>query len=158
MVAETLTATRAASTFPVFKAVGAGLMCAAYGTYEIGAAVEDGDIFAMCKIPAGAVIVGGWFLGDDIDTGTEALDMDLGWADNGADGADPDGLGNFGVLTGDTFAAGNLAFAAAGLAYPIMPVNLPAFTKETTIQVEANVASNGGHTGTITVIVYYVTP
>lgn len=155
MAAETLTSSRAASTFPVFKALGAGLMCVAYGTYEIGAAVEDGDIFEMCKLPPGATVVGGWFLGDDIDTGDEALDMDLGWAANGAEAADPDGLGNFGTLTGDPFAAGNVSIAA-GLAYPILPTNLPSFTKETTIQLEANTASNAGHTGTVTVIIYYV--
>jgi hypothetical protein len=156
MAAETLTGSRAANTFPVFKALGAGLMCVAYGTYEIGAAVEAGDVFEMCKLPPGATVVGGWFLGDDIDTGaTETLDMDLGWAANGAEAADPDGLGNFGTLTGDAFAAGSVSIAA-GLAYPILPTNLPSFTKETTVQLEVNTASAGGHTGTVTVIVYYV--
>lgn len=163
MTAETLTATRAASTFPVFTPSGSGALCCAYGTYEIGAAVEDGDIFEMCRVPAGAVLVGGWFYGDDIDTGTETLDMDIGWAANGGSGtfdtADPDGLGNLGVLTGDAFALGNVS-AVAGLMYPLQNqmVNLPTFTKETVIQIEANAASNAGHTGTVTVVVYYVVP
>ena len=60
MVAETLTATRAADTFPVFKSVGSGVVCAAYGTYEIAANVEAGDIFEMCKVPKGATLIGGW--------------------------------------------------------------------------------------------------
>ena len=63
MVAETLTADRAGSTFPVFKALGAGIVCCAYGTYEVAANVEDGDIFEMCKIPANSTIVGGYFYG-----------------------------------------------------------------------------------------------
>ena len=41
MVAETLTATRAADNFPVYKGHGAGDLCAAYGTYEVAANVED---------------------------------------------------------------------------------------------------------------------
>lgn len=165
MVAETLTSTRAGDNFPVFKANGAGLVCAAYGSYTIGAAVEDGDIFEMCKVPAGAVILGGMFYGSDIDTGTETLDMDLGWAANGGtgtyDAADPDGLGNLGVLTGDAFALGNVS-PVAGLMYPLSGLFatgvLPTFTRETMIQVEANAASAAGHTGTISLVVYYVVP
>ena len=165
MAAETLTATRAADTFPVFTPTGAGLMCAAYGTYAIGAAVEDGDIFEMCKVPAGAVVLGGWFYGADLDTGTEVLDMDIGWAANGGagtyDAADPDGLGNLGVLTGDAFAAGNVS-PVAGLMYPLSGLLatgvLPTFTKETTIQIEANVPANAGHTGSVSVVVFYCVP
>ena len=163
MVAETLTATRAADAFPVFAPPGAGILCAAYGTYEVAANVEDGDIFEMCKVPAGATILGGWFYGDDLDTGTEALDMDVGWAANGGSGtydsADPDGLGHFGVLTGDAFAAGNVS-NVAGLIYPLMGHfgngDLPTFTRETTIQVEANAAAGTFTAGAISVVVFYV--
>lgn len=159
MAAETLTATRAASTFPAFQPTGSGLLCAAYGTYAIAANVEDGDIFEMCRIPAGATIVGGYFYGADLDTGTEALDMDIGWAGNGTEAADPDGLGNLGVLTGDAFAAGNVS-NVTGLIYPLSGVLatgvLPAFTKETVIQVEANVAAATFAAGSISVVVHYV--
>lgn len=163
MAAETLTSTRAASTFPTFQPMGAGLVAAAYGTYTLAANVEDGDIFEMCKIPAGATIIGGYLYGDDLDTGTETLDMDIGWAANGGSGtydsADPDGLGNLGVLTGDAFAAGNVS-PVAGLIYPFSGVfatgELPSFTKETTIQIEANAAAATGGTGTVSVVVLYV--
>ena len=165
MAAETLTATRAAASFPTFQPTGAGLVCAAYGSYTIAAAVEDGDIFEMCKVPAGAVLLGGHFYGDDLDTGTETLDMDIGWAANGGSGtydaADPDGLGNLGVITGDVFAAGNVA-NVAGIHYPLagkfLEGELPTFTAETTIQIEANAAGNAGHTGTISLVVFYVVP
>lgn len=164
MAAETLTADRAKATFPVFKPnSGSGLLCAAYGTYEIAANVEDGDIFEMCRLPAGARILGGYFYGDDLDTGTETLDMDIGWASNGGSGdfdnADPDGLGNLGVLTGDAFANGNVS-ATAGLVYPFSGVladgDLPYFTRETVIQVEVNAAAATFAAGAISVVVFYV--
>lgn len=156
MTAETLTATRAADSFPVFKALGAGILCVAHGTYELAANVEDGDIFEMCKIPAGATVVGGWIMADDLDTGTEALDMDVGWAANGEEAADPDGFGNLGVWTGDAIAnlkpeAGNLIFFGGKL----LTDGPQTFTNETTIQVEANVAANAGGTGTLSVVVLY---
>src|SRR5687768_2318421 len=97
----TLTATRAASTFPVAASTGAGLVHAAHGTYEHAANPTAADIIQFCKVPKNATVIGGWLMGDDIDTGTEAFDMDLGWAANGVDAADPDGFGNFGVLSGD---------------------------------------------------------
>jgi len=165
MTAETLTSTRAGAGFPTFAPLGAGILCAAYGQYTIAAAVEAGDIFEMCKLPPGAVIMGGWFRAVDLDTGgTESLDMDIGWAANGGsgtfDGVDTDGLGNLGVLTGDTFALGNLAFEAAGLVYPLAGQlsvgKFPWFSKETTVQVYANAAANGGHVGLMSVCVFYV--
>lgn len=163
MTAETLTSTRAASTFPVAQSHTAGNLMVAYGTYEIAANVEDGDIFEMCKIPAGATIVGGYFYGDDLDTGAEALDLDVGWAANGGSGtydsADPDGLGNLGTLTGDAFAAGNVS-PVVGLIYPFSGHfangDLPTFTAETTIQVEANAAATTFAAGAISVVVFYV--
>jgi len=163
MAAETLTAVRGAAGFPIAHYAGAGVLQCAYGSYTIAAVVEDGDIFEMCWVPAGAVIVGGYFYGADIDTGTEVLDMDVGWAANGGSGtydaADPDGLGDLGALTGDAFVAGNVS-PTVGLMYPLsgrLSVGiLPFFTKKTKIQVEANVPSNAGHTGVISVVVWYV--
>lgn len=160
MTAETLTALRAASTFPAKSSPG-GAVDAAYGTYEIAAAVETGDIFEMCVLPAGARLLSGYFYGDDIDTGTEALDMDIGWAANGGSGSydavDTDGLGNLGTLTGDSFATGNLSVAAA-LIYPFqnLIVELPYFTKRTKLQIYANTASNAGHVGTVSLVGFYV--
>ncbi len=156
MVAETLTATRAASTFPVAGAGMAGNLKVAYGSYTIAAAVEDGDIFEMCRVPAGATVIGGYLQGADIDTGTEALDMDIGWAGNGVESADPDGFGDLGTITGDV----SVHMGTAGIYMPFQGVLITTgpktFTKETIIQVEANTASNAGHTGIITVVVFYV--
>lgn len=158
MVAETLTATRAAETFPLQGDGWAGNLKVAYGTYAIAANVEDGDIFEMCKVPAGATIVGGYCYADDLDTNaTETLDMDVGWAANGSDAADPDGLGNLGVWTGDASVTkpevGNF-FPLGGLLRSAGPQT---FARDTTIQVEANAAAATGGTGQLTVVVHYIT-
>jgi len=157
MVAETLTADRAKASFPVGGKGDANAVRFAYGTYEIAANVEDGDIFEMCRVPAGATVVDGFVRADDLDTGTETLDMDIGWASNGTDAADPDGFGNLGVWTGD---------AVAGVK-PEVQIHFPfngvlkdgpkTFSAETVIQLEANAAAATGGTGTVYVGVYYVT-
>lgn len=156
MVAETLTATRAASTFPVAKPVGAGILCVAYGTYNVAANVEDGDIFEMCRVPAGATVIGGYLQADDLDTGIETLDLDIGWAANGDEIADPDGFGNLGVLTGDV----SVHLPVAGIYVPLAGVLQTAgpktFNAETLIQVEANAAAATGGTGYMTLVVHYV--
>jgi len=156
MVAETLTATRAATGFPVAgEGLAAGLQVAT-GTYEIAANVEDGDIFEMCKIPNNAVVVMGWMYGDDLDTGIETIDLDVGWAANGTDAADPDGLGNFGVITGDAVTGikpeASIWMPLGGVLRTGGPKK---FSAETTIQVEANAAAATGGTGTLTVVVLY---
>jgi hypothetical protein len=156
MVAETLTGTRAADSFPVAGHGLGGTLKAAYGSYAVAANVEDGDIFELCKLPAGAVVVGGAFYAGDIDTGTETLDLDVGWAANGTESADPDGFVNGGVLTGDAITD----LLAAGSNYRPFPMATGplTFTNETMVQVEANAAANVFAAGTISVVVYYVLP
>ena len=158
MVAETLTATRAVATFPTFKGSGAGILCAAYGSYAIAANVEANDIFEMCKVPAGAVVLDGFVRADDMDTGAEALDMDVGWAANGTDAADADGFGNLGVWTAD--AVTNVRpevhiYYQFGGVLKDGPVT---FARETTIQVTAVAAATTFAAGDLTVVVYYVNP
>jgi len=158
MAAETLTADRAKASFPVGGKGEGNTVKFAYGTYELAANVEDGDIFQMCRVPAGAVVIDGFVRADDLDTGIEALDMDVGWAANGTEAADPDGFGNLGTWTGD---------AVAGIKPETMnyfPLNgvlkdgPQTFSEETIIQVEANTAAATGGTGTLSVGVYYITP
>jgi hypothetical protein len=128
----------------------------ATGTFEIAAAVEAGDIFEMCKLPAGAVVVDGLVYGDDIDTGTETLDIDVGWKANATEATDTDGFGNLGVWTGD--ATTDLK-PEVSVRYPFGGVLRSAgpkkFTAETTVQLTVVAASNAGHVGTVTVVVYY---
>lgn len=160
MVAETLTGTRAATAFPAFTPSGAGAVACAYGTYEIAANVEDGDIFEMCKLPHNATVVMGWIFADDLDTNaTETLDMDVGWAANGVDAADPDGFGNLGVWTGDAIAGHKPEVWNRFCLGGVMKDGPKTFgDAETTIQVEANAAAATGGTGTLSVVILYVTP
>lgn len=158
MVAETLTSTRAAAGFPTAQPALAGVLCVATGTYTIAANVEDGDIFEMCKIPAGAVVIDGVMYAGDLDTNaTETLDLDIGWAANGNEAADPDGLGNFGVITGDAVAGYKPEVSIRMPFGGVMRTAGPKlFTAETTIQVEANAAAATGGTGVLTVVVHYI--
>ncbi len=164
MTAETLTSARAASGVQPFKTHGDGLVCCAYGTYEVLANVEAGDIFEMCKVPAGAVILAAFLYADDIDEGTEVLDMDVGWADNGGsgtyDGVDVDGLGDLGAWLGDASTLPNI-FNQVGTMM-VLPSphfgagDLPYFTRETMIQIKAVTAANSFTAGAMTVVVLYV--
>lgn len=167
MTAETLTGARASSTYPIPSHGYASAGYLVWGTYAIAANVEDGDIFEMCRTPHRFLALGGWLSADDIDTGTEALDMDLGWAANGTSSAEtittpwgttysdsgysasPTGLLNTGVWNGDAITD----LLPAGKVY--RPIILPTpllFLAPTKIQLEANVAANAFTAGSVTVV------
>lgn len=162
----TYTATRAASTFPAFKGEGSGALCVAYGSYTVPSNLAAASIIEMCRVPAGAVVLGGEFIGVDLDTnGTEELDWDIGWFANGAEAADTDGLGNLGVITGDAFAAGSISMSA-GIHYnlatttgsKIQETGPLTFTNETVFGITVNVDAATGGTGLIQLRIYYVCP
>ena len=158
------TSARAAAGVQPFKAHGDGLVCVARGTIEVLVNVVDGDIFEMCKLPAGSVILAAFLYADDLDTGTEVLDMDAGWADNGGagtyDSADSDGLGDLGAWLGDASTLPNIAIATG--IQMVLPSphfgdgDLPFFTKETMIQIEANTAANSFTAGAMSIVILYV--
>lgn len=130
--------------------MGAGVVNAAYGSYTLAANPTIADVIEFCRVPAGSVIIGGWFRGEDIDTGTEALDIDIGTS------ADPDAFGNFGVLTGD---ATTDVKPEVSIMYGLNgtlksgPVSV---TTETTIIGTVNAAAAAGGTGVLWVCVMYV--
>lgn len=156
----TFTATRAASTMEPFQPVGSGLLCAAYGTIEVAANPVAADIYEMCRIPAGAVVVGGRIYSDDLDTNaTETLDLDVGWAANGTEAADSDGFGNLGVMTTDTVAGikpeSGYNFAFGGKLVTDGPQT---FTNETVITVTCVATAATFAAGTLSVVVHYIVP
>jgi hypothetical protein len=130
----------------------------AYGEITIAANPADGDIYELVRVPRGATVIGGYLMADDIDTNAnETLDMDIGWAGNGVDAADPDGFGNLGVWTGDAITGikpevGNY-FVLGGVLFTTGPKT---FAKETVIQVEANAAAATFAAGKMWVVVHYV--
>lgn len=157
------TGNNALKGFPVAGVGDGGSLKVAFGTIDVAANPIAADIYEMCRLPAGATIVGGFFRGDDLDVNaTETLNMDLGWAANGGtgtyDGADPDGLGDLDVLTGDAFATGNVANVVS-YNYPLNGLlnagEFPTFTRETVIQLVANVTAATFAAGTLSVVIFY---
>lgn len=153
----TLTATRADARFPVFQALGAGVVCAAFGSYDLSANPTAADIIEFCKLPAGATVIGGWFRMEDIDSNaTEEVDIDIGFAANGDVSADPDGFGNFGVLNGD---AVTNYLPEGGTLLPLhgtLKDGFVTFTKQTTVTGVVNVDAATFAAGTLSVVVLYV--
>jgi hypothetical protein len=151
----TVSATRAASTLPV---PGTGILRVAHGTYEHATNLAAATIIEYCRIPKDAVVVGGYFFGDDLDTGTEELNMTIGWAANGVDVADPDGFGDLGVMSGDVSAH----LGVAGLYFPLQgkmfTVGPQAFAAETVITGTVVTDAATGGTGTSGVVVFYYIP
>ncbi len=155
----TLTAARAVSTFPVASLSShQGVLQVAYGIYNVAAAPTAADILNICKVPAGATVIGGFVQAADLDTNaSETLDIDVGWAANATEVADPDGFGNFGVLTGDTIAEFR---PVAGIYLPFVNViqdaGVKTFAAETTITVTFTGTTATLTAGVIKVVVFFV--
>ena len=157
----TLVGPRAAANFPVPSLPStAGLLGVAWGYYNVASNPTAADILNICKLPAGATVIGGFIQAADLDTnGTETLDLDVGWAGNGTDTADPDGFGNFGVLTGDAVAEFR---PVAGIFLPftnvIQDAGFKTFAAETTVTVTFTGTAATLTAGYIKVIVLFVGP
>lgn len=153
----TITADRAATTFPVFKPLGSGTKATAYGTYSLTANPTVADIYEMCRLPAGAVVVGGEFWASDMDTNvTPTLDIDIGWASNGTEAADSDGFVNSGVLSGDAITG--LKAAGSNFRPFVMSGGPFTFTAETVVTATIVAAAATFAAGTLYVRVDYVVP
>lgn len=154
MAIGTVIADRAQATFPVGSGGPAGVLHVAWGTYNIAAVTAAADVIKFCRLPAGATVVDGRLYGADIDTGTEAWDMDIGWEANGDEIADPDGFGNFGVISGDALDGGEVGVERqfGGVLRTAGPKT---FNRETIISGTVVAAANAGGTGRVTCVVYY---
>lgn len=132
-----------------------------FGRYNWGTTVvEDGDIRKVLKLPGPCLVVGGELWAGDLDSGTEAIDIDVGWAANGggaathvmslpggstytftnaAENASATGFINSGVFTGDVITD----LVAAGINYrPVPLITGPLyFSHETQVQFEVNAAA-----------------
>lgn len=155
----TLTAARAVGTFPAFTGMGAGTLCAAYGSYDVAANPTIADVLEICKLPRGAVVLGGFIRMEDLDSNaTETIDVDVGILANGVEVTDSDAFGNFGVRTGDAVTD---YLPEGGVLLPLMgtlkdgPVVLHG---DTVVTVTFVAAAATFAAGTITVVVHYVCP
>lgn len=157
MAAQTFVGARAAADFPVYKTHGAGTLQVARGEFTLTEVPEVGDIWQLCKLPAGAVVLGGYFAATDIDTGTETLDIDLGWAGNGAETADPDGFGNFGLISGDSPGV-DVTNGVVATQRNLGFTSPPTFTRETIVQAQCVAVAAAGGTGKLAAVIHYVVP
>jgi hypothetical protein len=148
----TLTGTRAGANFPVFQNIGSGALSVAYGSYTLSANPTIADVIQLCKLPKGAIVLGGWLRGGDIDTnGTPTLDIDVGWA------ADPDGFGNLGVLNGT---AVTNYLPEGGFLIPFhgtLRDGFVSFSSETVLQATITAAAATFAAGTLSFCVFFVT-
>lgn len=153
----TVTGSRAYATAPVpGLPIPNGVLGVAWGVYDHGSNLAATTIIEYCKVPAGATVIGGFFQCVDLDTGTEELDIDIGWAANGTDVADPDGFGNLDVLTGDV----SVHLPVAGIYVPfagiIQSAGFKTFAAQTTLIATVNVDAHMGGTGISKLVAWYV--
>lgn len=129
----------------------AGNLKVLYGSIEIGTALSTSDTINLFTAPKGFTPLFGWLVGDDIDTGTETLQIDIGIA------GDTTKYLNSGVITGDTIANEKIT---VGIKIPLqeelMTVKPTEFTSDTDIIATITAAANAGGTGTLTVQMYGV--
>ena len=163
-MATTFTSAQAGTDVNPRRSGGSGVVHCAYGVYEITVNPTAGDIYKLCRIPANARVVGGWYYMDDIDTNaSETIDIDIGWAANGGSGtfdsADSDGLGNLGVQNGDAFANPSVS-SSVGNVVPFSGVladgDCPKFTAETVIQAQCVATAATFAAGALSAVVFYI--
>lgn len=140
-----------------------------FGKYTYTAAPSTNDLFNICKLPKNSLALWGFVNTDDIDTGTETLDIDIGWTANGgasatlidsggttwtnaAGSADDDGLLNGGVFTGDAIT--DLLAAGSNFRPFLFGTGPKYFSEETQIQGKIVAAANAGGTGTVYVVIF----
>src|SRR5690606_35602188 len=109
-----------------------------------------------CRVPKGAVIVGGFWCATDLDTNTSAeIDIDIGYAANGVDIADTVAFGNLDVLTGDP----SVHLTTAGIWIPfqgrIITEGGVAVGAEAVLTAIVNADAATCGTGTSTMVAYY---
>lgn len=142
-----------------------------FGIYTYGAAAVVNDVINLFVLPKNSLVIFGFLMTDDIDTGTEALEIDVGFLANGGGSATlktNDGtvwtnaastgaaaaLVDSGVLTGDAITD----LIPAGMNFrPFQLKTGPKFfSEETQVQAKITAAANAGGTGTIYVGAIYI--
>lgn len=120
-----------------------GVLRCCWATREIAAAQSSADTITFFTIPAGTTVHGGYLRGDDIDTGTETFECDIG------DSSSTTRFLNSGVLTGDAITGTK---PEAGIATPLFGTLKDGpytYTADTDI-IGTVVAANATGTGTLT--------
>lgn len=123
----------------------------AYDSYTVTASeITSGDTIDMMKLPAGAKIVNARIIAPVDGGGTPAGILNIGWTDNGVDGADADGL--FVGASQVDFGAGAIDNKLLGTS----PAYNKKFSAETLIQMVSTETSAGSSGNVIELEVFYV--
>jgi len=117
------------------------------GSYTFSSITIIGDVVHMFVIPAGFTPLFGRLVGDDLDTGIEALEIDVGIVGDSTKYLDS------GVITGDTVAGGDHITVGISLALQedLMTVTPTQVTTDVDCIATITAAAVGTGTGTITV-------
>ncbi len=119
-----------------------------WGTYEIATALSSSDTITFFEVPAGTTVVGGWLYADDLDTGIETLEIDIG------DASSATRFLNSGVITGDAVTGTK---PEAGIAVPLFGTLKDGpytYTTATNVIGTITAAAASGGTGTISLLLY----
>jgi hypothetical protein len=134
----------------------AGSLGVAIGTYQLLANPTAGDVIRFCRLPAGAMVIGGTIYGQDIDSGSGLLNIGIGREANGAESASSSGLGG-GQMGGAVVPE---IVPAAAIWRPLQGTLLAngfqKFTFETWISGTVVAAANVFAAGRLTVVVQYI--
>lgn len=130
--------------------VGNGLagLQVAWGTYEIATALSAADTITFFTLPAGTTVLGGRLFGDDLDTGIETLEIDIG------DSGDTDRFLNSGVLTGDAVTGTKPEAGIAIDLFGTLKDGPHTYTSATAIIGTITAAAATGGTGTINLMLF----
>jgi hypothetical protein len=138
------------------------------------AALTDETPYVIGTLPGHVLVIGAELIADDLDTGTEAIELDFGWAANGAEQTDgytdpagptytnagyqasQTGFVDSGVLTGDANTSIGLA---AGLNWrrPFFPKPLY-FKRATDVVMHVEAIADTQAAGDATLYLYYIIP
>jgi hypothetical protein len=121
-----------------------GALLSCWGTREIATANTINDTITFFTIPAGTTVHGGWLRGDDLDTGTEAIEIDIGDASSATRFLDS------GVITGDAITGTKPEVGIATPLFGTLKDGPYTYTADTNIIGTITAAAAAGGTGTLT--------
>jgi hypothetical protein len=142
----------------------AGNVKAWFGKYTYTSAPSANDLFNILKLPKNSLVLWGFVSTEDIDTGTNTLDIDIGFTANGggsatftdsggttwtnaAANAVADGFVNGGAFTGNAIT--DLKASGSNWRPFVLPTGPLFFSEETQVQGKIVAAANAGGTGTV---------